>query len=310
MARYGKRQGHPGTTTICGGPPPSPPASPGRRGLVLAGAAALVLAGCTATPGTPEGAASGPTPMSAAAAYRLPQYLRVPYEPFTRADAVGIALREWRAFGQLVDDDPPESRPPLPAELKPERMPGQWERVAEYWFLGLNPDRVETAWTGRHDSEGTEFDARRDGDFAWSAAFISYVMRTAGAGTRFPYFPSHYVYINAAARQALGRDQGWVITARRLSDYAPVPGDIVCTGREQSKHMQFDRLPAHAFAAHCDIVVASAAGYLSVVGGNVDDAVTLKHLPIAPDGRLTDAGGRLLDTRYEWFVVLQVLYTR
>jgi len=45
-----------------------------------------------------------------------------------------------------------------------------------------------------------------------------------------------------------------------------------------------------------------------VVGGNVDGAVTLKHVPTTPDGHLATQGGAILDTRWPWFVVLQVLY--
>ena len=47
---------------------------------------------------------------------------------------------------------------------------------------------------------------------------------------------------------------------------------------------------------------------LSVVGGNVDDAVTVKHVPVTPDGHLAPPGGPPLDGRYPWFVVLRVLY--
>ncbi|HEY4171425.1 MAG TPA: DUF2272 domain-containing protein, partial [Rhodopila sp.] len=45
-------------------------------------------------------------------------------------------------------------------------------------------------------------------------------------------------------------------------------------------------------------------------GGNVDHAVTMKHIPVAPDGRLAMPNGTLVDTRYDWFVVLQVAYAR
>jgi hypothetical protein len=38
----------------------------------------------------------------------------------------------------------------------------------------------------------------------------------------------------------------------------------------------------------------------------VDDAVTLKHVPVTPDGRLAMPDGQVLDTRYRWMVVLQV----
>ena len=61
----------------------------------------------------------------------------------------------------------------------------------------------------------------RDGNYAWSAAFISYVMRMAGAGHRFPYSPTHADYINAARRHGLGEAPGLAITAERMESYAP-----------------------------------------------------------------------------------------
>ena len=42
-------------------------------------------------------------------------------------------------------------------------------------------------FTGKHDQNGAVFPAEQDGNYAWSAAFIDYVMRMAGAGHRFPY---------------------------------------------------------------------------------------------------------------------------
>jgi hypothetical protein len=270
-------------------------------------AALLVLGGCATTK-----VVSGPSApqLTAPELYHVPDFARVPYEPLTRANAVAIATEEWFAFGKPVDDDPPHTRPPLPDDQMPERMPGLWERVGEYWWLGQNADRPAAAWAGKYDAVGTEFSADQSDYHAWSAAFISYVMRIAGAGSGFPYAGSHYVYINAAARQTLGQEQGWAITARRPRDYAPALGDVICTGRDRASHMRFDKLPARPFPAHCDIVVASAPGELSVIGGNVDHAVTMKHVPVTPDGRLADSSGTLVDTRYDWFVVLQVAYTR
>jgi hypothetical protein len=49
---------------------------------------------------------------------------------------------------------------------------------------------------------------------------------------------------------------------------------------------------------------------LNVIGGNVDDTVTLKHVPTLPDGRLALPGGIPVDTRYPWMVVLRVNYDR
>jgi hypothetical protein len=277
------------------------------RSLLHPLAALLVLGGCAAKvasiPVAPK--------LTAPELYHVPDFARVPYEPLTRANAVAIAMREWFSFGKPVDDDPPGTRPPLPDDQMPERMPGLWERVGEYWWLGQNADRPEASWAGKYDAVGTEFTADQSDNYAWSAAFISYVMRIAGAGDGFPYAESHYVYINAAARQAKGLEQGWVITARRPSEYAPALGDIICTGRDRANHMRFNKLPARPFPAHCDIVVANPPnGELSVIGGNVDHAVTMKHVPVTPDGRLAESNGTLVDTRYDWFVVLQVAYTR
>ena len=47
---------------------------------------------------------------------------------------------------------------------------------------------------------------------------------------------------------------------------------------------------------------------LAVIGGNVDDAVRLTHVPITARGTLGNPGEPVLDQRYRWFVVLQVLY--
>ena len=86
--------------------------------------------------------------------------------------------------------------------------------------------------TGKHDRRGVEFSPDNDGEYAWSAAFVSYVMRTAGAAGAFPYSGNHATYINAAKRMKLGTDRGWLVTAERLEAYAPVPGDLVCYTRD------------------------------------------------------------------------------
>ncbi len=240
----------------------------------------------------------------------VPDFARKPYVPFNREDAVAIALREWRMFGQPVDDDPPGTRPEPPPELKPEREPGLWERVGEYWWLGIDSDNIYASVTGKHDQYGNEFPAGEDGNYAWSAAFISYVMRTAGAGPRFPYSISHSDYINAAAQMALNQTVGYVVFAEPPGSYAPALGDLICHGRGSAGRLKFKDLPVGKFAGHCDIVVARAPGELSVVGGNVDDAVTMKHIPVTGDGMIATPDGVPVDTRYPWFVVLKILYDR
>ena len=48
-------------------------------------------------------------------------------------------------------------------------------------------------------------------------------------------------------------------------------------------------------------------GTIGVIGGNVDDAVTMKHVPVTPDGKLASPDGTVLDQRYSWMVVLRLL---
>jgi hypothetical protein len=269
------------------------------------------LVGCEANPPVVEEADVKPVEAHfIAGAGHSPPFARIPYQPFSRANAVAIAEQEWRLFGEHVDDDPPspDGFDPAPSD-DPERAPGHWERIGEYWWLGQEVDRPESAWTGMHDENGHEIDERRSDYYAWSAAFISYVIRTAGAGSRFPYSPSHYVYINIAKEMKLGRTSGWVVVAERVNEYAPVPGDLICYPRESYK-LTYAKLPRRRFAGHCDMVVARDGVQISVIGGNVDHAVTMKHVPVTTDGRLANPGDRVLDSRYPWFVVLRVLYDR
>jgi hypothetical protein len=224
----------------------------------------------------------------------IPPFARVPYQPFSREAVVQIALREWRAFGQRI------VYPDTELPFEDERLEGLWQRVGEYWWLGLPMGEAEQRLTGMHDENGVVFPPERDGRFAWSAAFVSYVMRMAGAGGRFPYSGTHADYINAAQLNP-GR---FVVAAERPDAYAPRRGDLICLWR--SPPLRFEDLPAGRFASHCDIVVGLQPGVLEVVGGNVDNSVALRRIPVAPDGRLVGTDGRIVDPDHPWFVVLRV----
>ena len=272
--------------------------------------AAACLAACS-TAAPPKGAlvTSPSVPSVPAAGFgQVPPFSRLAYAPFTRADAIAIALREWRLWGSPVDDDPPGTRPPPRPDEKPERYPGLWQRVGEYWWESQDAGSITAYWTGKHDANGQVFPASQDGHYPWSAAFISYIMRIAGAQDRFPYAPAHAEYINAAKSQADAGGGNLVVTAERPTQYAPQAGDIICLGRGGSRALSYDDLPTSSFPGHCDFVVAAAPGELTVLGGNVDDSVTEKHIPTTPGGMLADPVTGVVDTRYPWFVVLRVSY--
>jgi hypothetical protein len=268
------------------------------------------LAGCAEPPPPPKPASAAvPAPGGYGVDAQIPPFARVPYAPISRAAVVAIAMREWRLFGQPVDDSSPEGRPPPLPDQKPERYEGLWQRVGEYWWLGMDANTREAAYTGMHDANGNVFPASKDGSYAWSAAFVSYVMRIAGAGSAFPYSATHATYINIARQMTDATEHGYLVFAERPESYAPQLGDLICERRTANGHPTYDDLPtSYSFPGHCDIVVDSKPNEISVLGGNVDDAVTMKHIPVTADGKLATPDGIILDTRYPWFVVLRVNY--
>ena len=251
------------------------------------------LAGCGSRPVAPTISLVRPPPDDS----QVPDYAKRPFEPFSRVNAVAIALREWRAFGSVVNDAPPG--PGGPRSMRPDHQPGLWQRVGDYWWGGQAFNSKESGWTGQYDSFGMPFQSDAP---AWSAAFVSYVMRSAGAGAKFTYSPLHADYINAAARS-----EG-ALRAERPESYAPQAGDVICVGRADARGMRFEDLPGPRFLSHCDIVVAARPGELEVIGGNVVGGVTLKHVPTTGGGTLATADGTVVDRRFSWFVVLRVLY--
>ena len=262
---------------------------PRRRFGVFGLLLALALAGCA--PDRPASRTRIPDDI------HVPPFARWPYQRFSREAAVQIALREWRAFGQ------PIVLPNTELPFDNETAEGLWQRIGEYWWLGLPMEAAEQGFTGRHNQNGVPFAAGQDGNFAWSAAFVAYVMRMAGAGHRFPYSATHADYINAA-RQGSG---GLVVSAERPELYAPQRGDLICMWRG-IRPIRYDELPTGTFASHCDIVVGIHPGSLDVIGGNVEDSVSLRRVPVTVDGRLAAFDGAVIDPDHPWFVVIRVDY--
>lgn len=216
-----------------------------------------------------------------------PPFADLPYQPFSRSAAVAIALREWRLWGSGYNDNPDYVQR---AATMPEREQGLWQRVGEYWWEGMNANTPTSRWTGKHDAKGQVFAVAVNGRYAWSAAFISYIMRIAGAGPAFPYAPDHAYYINYAARPY---HDGKFMIAENPADYAPRLGDLVCYARGWAVGLTFKDLPTKFyFPSHCDIVAGRRAGILLVVGGNVDDSVLMTKLSVNAQGILVSEVGR------------------
>ena len=188
-----------------------------------------------------------------------------------------MCLREWNAFGQqvVVGDR-------IIKAGKQEHARGFYQKVGVYWRTG----------TGRG------YDGR-DRDQAWSATFISYVMRMAGISDEdFDRSIRHSEYIHMALQNRVSGARDAAFVGRRLIEYRPKPGDLVAYSRT-SRPMTFDRaVDRERYKSHTDIVVYTRQGEIGVIGGNVEQSVSLKRVS-------TDRSGHVDGVHKDWFAVLE-----
>ncbi|MCA0939884.1 DUF2272 domain-containing protein [Salipiger pacificus] len=126
----------------------------------------------------------------------------------------------------------------------------------------------------------------------WSAVFISYCMRTAGAGAAFRYSRGHYVYVAQGKRNRLQSNSASPFWAYRPTEVAPEIGDLVCASRADSGATYDNIDSGQSYATHCDIVTEIENGRIRVIGGNVRNDVGEKWLRLRADGRLDLSGSQ------------------
>jgi len=234
-----------------------------RRGLSVDGIVgpnterALVAAGAGLPPTTAR--RPGSAPSSTAPSTPVP----AGSSAALRSNIVKVADQEWRRWNRGRTK---EGEPAIRKVLE-----GYWRKGA-----GWLPDGP-TWWSS----------------FPWSAAFISWVMRQAGAGNDFRYSAAHADYIAAARDNRLANNSNQ-FKAYRTSEVAPQPGDLVCKARQDG--VTYDNV-RRGHLTHCDVVMAVEGNKLMTVGGNVSDSV--KATPVEIDGH-----GRVKDRRY--FAVVKV----
>ncbi|MBE2260717.1 MAG: DUF2272 domain-containing protein [Rhodobacteraceae bacterium] len=189
-------------------------------------------------------------------------------------EIVRLANAEWEFFGkQEFDVDGRKVRDGMD-----ETEDGFWQRVGIYWRDGTGKNL-----TGKND------------DFPWSATFISYLMRKAGAADRFKYNALHSVYIRAAIKARERGNKAYGFWGFRLAERPPEIGDLVCYSREAG--ISFDT-QSTSYKSHSDVVVGRSERAIQVIGGNVGNSVSRKTLKL-------DNRGLLTDQSHDWFCVLQ-----
>lgn len=166
--------------------------------------------------------------------------------------------------------------------------------VGKYWSVGLKISGID----GRTTYQDLKGKAYRP---AWSAAFISYVIRCAGATElQFLFSEAHIHYVVDAIRDAAAKNTTVAYLGRDPRNYAPKPGDLINGGRGTAAGMTYDTvMQAYGSAAapkgnflpsHSDVVVEvdPGKGRLVTIGGNVSvDTVGRKVWQIDQQGRLT-----------------------
>jgi hypothetical protein len=133
-------------------------------------------------------------------------------------------------------------------------------------------------------------------DEAWSAAFISYIMKKSGAGEDWKYSPSHSTYITQAIKN---RKEN---VSNPFKGYKPEEvkievGDLV--GKPREGGVTYDSVGA--YKSHTDVVVTIKDGYAESIGGNVANSVVITKVPLTPDGKIDNSkvsGGK-------YFVVIK-----
>lgn len=117
-------------------------------------------------------------------------------------------------------------------------------------------------------------DQLRDADFQsdhpWSAAFVSWVMKKAGAGDDFRYAAAHWRYV-AAAKENRNTANDNPFKAYRSDERGVEPADIVIKRRGTSTATYENIENGHM--THGDIVVSVANGEAKTIGGNVSNSV-------------------------------------
>ena len=150
------------------------------------------------------------------------------------------------------------------------------KRVGDYWSsIGLNYDG---------DDRGVP----------WSAAFISFAHKTAGAGEQFKAGPAHARYIrDSISAKKEGRTDAAYL-GHRSSERAPQVGDLI--GRARQGGIDYDNQPEF-YKSHTDIVVEVGDGFVKMIGGNVADSVSETTVS-------TDAKG-FIRNQAKYFVVME-----
>jgi hypothetical protein len=196
-----------------------------------------------------------------------------------------VAWQEWTRFGRSTVVYAGTAGGYANRSGISERSEPLSSRVGDYWGSCGHPE-----WNGRTPGR------------PWSGAFVSWVMARSGvSAAAFPRTGRHGQYLAALYDHQHGGHASFALHAP--NEYAPKPGDLVCTGTAGPTWRYADSRTAHRridnTASHCDVVTDVRGGFIHAIGGNVKDSVTMSLYPADSRGRLAPTPGKI------WMMVVE-----
>lgn len=213
-----------------------------------------------------------------------------------RDDLVAKAIEEWTWFGKdegrddhFVDAAGKTSTVATSKNKPKETVEPYASRIGDLW-LAIPPAEYKKLVKDYAPSLG-----KLDGTVTklpWSAATISYLMKTAGAGTSFPYSAGHHAWIVKSIKNREDKKLKAALVGYKPGELELQVGDLI--GRSRTKGITYENATSKGwFTSHTDIVVevdkANKTAY--VIGGNVGQTVSKTKVTITKDGKLNDTGG-------------------
>ena len=122
---------------------------------------------------------------------------------------------------------------------------------------------------------------------AWSAVFVSWCIKTAGAkATEFKFSPAHSQFVHAAIKNE--KNGTGVFRAKQINNYAPNIGDIIHNNRLGNTFDYAYAATHSSYSSHSAIVVEtgvdSSGKYAVTSGGNESDSVRRKIVRLDANG--------------------------
>lgn len=200
-----------------------------------------------------------------------------------RKDLVKVANAEWTSFGKDTGRNDKFVKGKRKETVEPYAS-----RVGDYWLT------IPTAQYDNLVKSHAKTLGKLDGtiNIPWSAAFISYCMQQAGAGTSFPYSSGHATWIVRSIKNKKAGKLSAPLVGFKPGEIPLAVGDIV--GKPRQTGITYDNAVTKGwFISHTDIVVeidlAKKVAY--VIGGNVGQSVSKAEVAITADGKLKATGG-------------------